>query len=214
MEVIANGQTIPFTPAEEKNLKDVIETLLLISHQANKLVVECKVNGEKVSLLDRSSFSDMPIEDIQKIELTVENKVTRVFESLDEIERLFPALISSFAEVSDTLIAGQKHKAMVSFSESLNNWRKIINFLRVIESSYKVKFDEVEVNGKKVEDLNKELFELLSQIKTAIENEDLVTIGDLVEYELKDKLEEQKSIISSLKNVVQEEAQRLKQQIP
>jgi hypothetical protein len=214
MEIIANGQQIPFTVAEEKNLKDVIETLLLLSSQANRLIIECKVNEKPVSLMDRTGFEDMPIETINKIELRVENKTIRVLESLDEIERLFPIIINSFGEVADTLIAGQKNKALTAFSESLGNWRKIINFLRVIEAAYKLNFELIEVNGRTIDKINSELYDLLSEIKKAIENEDLVSIGDLIEYELKDTLKEQQSIIGSLKTVVQEKADTLEQQIP
>jgi len=214
MQVIANGQQIPFSLTEEKSLKDVVETLLLLTSQANRLVIECKVNEEPVSLLDRTGLQDISVEKIDKIELRVENKTTRVIESLDEIERLFPIIINSFTEVSDTLIAGQKHKALTAFTQSLGNWRKIINFLRVIEASYKLDFDTIEINGRKVDDLNTDLFNILNEIKKAIENEDLVTIGDLVEYELKDKLEEQKSVITILKNVVREKADIIEQQIP
>lgn len=212
MEVIANGQVIPFTLTDEKTVKDLVETLLLLTSQANKLVLECKVNGEAVSLMDRSGYADVAIETVDKIEIIVENKTARVIESLDEIERLLPVIINSFTEVSDTLIAGQKHKALTLFSESLSNWRKIINFLRVIEASYKINFAEIEVNGKTVEKMNDDLFSLLLELKQAIENDDLVTIGDLVEYELKAKLEEQISIIGSLKGVVHAEVHRLEQQ--
>lgn len=214
MEVIANGQQIPFTLSEEKTLKDVVETLLLLSSQANRLIIECKVNEKPVSLMDRTGFEDILVDTIEKIELRVENKTIRVLESLDEIERLYPIIINSFTEVADTLIAGQKHKAMTAFSESLNNWRKIINFLRVIEASYKLNFETIEVNGRKIDDINADLYIVLSEIKKAIENEDLVTIGDLVEYELKEKLKEQQGIISSLKTVVQEKADSIEQQIP
>jgi hypothetical protein len=213
MEVIANGQQIPFTLTEEKTVKDVVETLLLLSSQANKLVIDFKVNDESLSLMDRQSYADIPIETVKKIEIIVENKSARVIESLDEIERLLPVIINSFTDVADTLIAGQKHKALSIFSESLGNWRKMINFLRVIESSYKISFDEIEVNGKKVKDLNNELFTVLTEIKKAVENEDLVTIGDLVEYELKTRLEEQRNVISLLKTVVLEQVQKLESQI-
>lgn len=214
MEVYANGQLIPFTLTEEKSLRDVLDTLLLLSNQANKLVVECKVNDEVISLLEKEKCNDVSIDSVQKIELRVENKVQRVIESLQEIETFFPLIIEQFSEVSNSLIAGQKHKAMTVFASALDKWRRIVNFLRVIEATYRLKFAEIEVQGKKIEVANDELFNLLSEIKKAIENEDLVTIGDLVEYELKDKLEEQKNIIIVLQNIIKEESEKLQSQIP
>ena len=214
MEVIANGQKIPFNLTDEKNCKEVLQTLLLLTNKANKLIIECKVNGEPISLLEKDKYADRSIESINTIELLVENKTKRVISCLQEIENLFTKIGDAFSDVSNTLIAGQKHKALTMFSEALDNWRQIINFLRVIEATYKLKFSEIEVNGKKIEDANTELYNVLTEVKKAIVNEDLVTIGDLVEYELKDKIKEQKNIVINLQNIVQQEAKKLEKQVP
>ena len=111
------------------------------------------------------------------------------------------------------LISGQKHKALTKFGETLELWRQVVNFLRVIENSFNLKFNEIEVNGKKVETANTELYSLLNSIKKAINDEDLVTISDLVEYELRDKFEEQKDICIALQKVIQEQADQLARQM-
>ena len=214
MQVIANGKKIPFNLNEEKNGKEILQTLLLLTNQANKLIIECKINGEPISLLERDKFAERPIESIESIEILVEDKTRRVIGCLKEIDGLYTKISEAFTDVSNTLIAGQKHKALTLFSEALDNWRKIIDFLRVIETSYKLTFSEIEVNGKKVEEANTELFKVLTEIKKAIENEDLVTIGDLVEYELKDKIKEQRNIVITLQDIIQKEAQKLAQQVP
>ncbi|MBU1862405.1 MAG: hypothetical protein KKH94_01930 [Candidatus Omnitrophica bacterium] len=208
MQIIANGQVIPFTVNEEENLSDVLKTLLLLTNQANKLVIECKVNGELIPLLERDKYTEKPVESIQKIEMLVENKGERIIESLKEMEHVFPIIIDSFSEISNTLIAGQKHKALTKFSETLKMWRQLINFLRVIEASFKLNFKEIEVNGKKIDDASAELYDILNEIKKAIVNEDLVTIGDLIEYELKSKIEEQRNICTALQKIVQEKAEK------
>jgi len=213
MNVIANGQKIPFTVTEEKNLTDILKTLLLLTNQADKLVIECKVNGEIVSLLEREQYKDRALDGIDTIELSVVRKSQRVIDSLQDIENLFPLFFEYFTEVTNALIAGQKHKAMTKFSETLNVWRQAVNFLRVIETSFKLRFSEIIVNGKSVEQANTDLYNVLNEIKTAIEHEDLVTISDLIEYELKPKIDEQKAICNHLQSVVQDEAKKLEDDI-
>ena len=93
MEVIANGQKIPFNITEEKNWSDVLKTLLLLTNQANKLIFECKINGEIISLIERNKYTDHTVESIEKIEITVANKAERVIESLKEIEKVYPTFI-------------------------------------------------------------------------------------------------------------------------
>ncbi len=214
MEVIANGQKIPFNLTDEKNGKEVLQTLLLLTNQANKLIIECKINGEPVSLLERDKFAEHSIDSIKKIEILVESKSQKIISCLEEINNLFTKIGDSCSDVSNMLITGQKHKALTLFSEILDSWRKSINFLRVIESSYKLKFNETEIQGKKIEVSNEELYKVFCEIKKAIENEDLVTIGDLVEYELKEKIKEQKNIIVGLEDIIKKETQKLEQQVP
>lgn len=212
MEVIANGQQIPFTLDDEKHFLDVLQTLLGLTNQANKLVLECKLNGEVVSLLDRSGFADIPVSQVEKIELVVANKDERIKESLAEINNALTAFIESFGEVSNLLIAGQKQSALKKFAATLEQWRKVVNFLRVIEASCSLDFKTLAVDGKTVEETNSELYGVLAEVKTAIENEDVVAIGDLVEYELKDKLEEQKKVCLVIeKQVTLQTQQKAKQ---
>jgi len=213
MDIVANGQKIPFTITQEKSLTDILKTLLLLTNQADKLVLECKVNGETISLLEREQYKDRQIDGINTIELVVVRKSQRVIDSLQDIEKLFPLFIEYFTEVTNALIAGQKHKAMTKFSETLNVWRQAVNFLRVIETSFKLRFNEIIVNGKSVEQANTDLYNILTEIKTAIEREDLVTISDLIEYELKPHIEEQKAICNHLQSVVQDEAKKLEDDI-
>ncbi len=206
MEVIANGQKIPFALTGEKNLAEVLQTLFLLSSHANKLIIMCKVNGDDINLLKRQEYVNIGIDQIDKIEITVENRLERVLESLDEITRILPMISSSFGEVANFLIAGQKHKSLTLFSSVLENWRQVIGFLKVIEGTYKIKFEDLDFKGKRVIDANNELYDLLINVKNAIENDDLVTVSDLIEYEIKDKLEEQKEIIEVIKKAITEKA--------
>lgn len=209
MEVIANGQKIPFEITDEKNLTEILSSILSLTNKADKLVFECKCNGNVISLLDRTKYKDVNLPDIERIELLVGSKSEHLRNALADVENVFDSLGCAFSGVADALIGGQKHKALAKFSETLQQWRKIINFLRVIEASVKISFKEMMVDGKSVEVANEELFKLLLDIKGAIEVEDLVTISDLVEYELKDKIVEQKKICQEIAKTVKSDIDEL-----
>jgi hypothetical protein len=213
MKVIANGQNIPFTISDEKNLFDLLSTLFMLTNKADKLIIECKVDGEVVSLTEKDKCIKRSLDSIGTIELILENKARKAVETLSEVEKIYPKLISECNEVSNYLLSGQKHKAMTVFSKCLNSWRKIINFLNIIEGAFGLKYSEIDVNGKKIDTATHELYDLLNEIKKAIQNDDVVTIGDLIEYELKAKIDEQKKIVAALEKILLENADKLKEQV-
>lgn len=212
MKIVANGAEIPFNLTEEEHFGDLVKSLLSLTNQADKLVLECKLNGEVVSLLERENFKNIPIDDVELVELKVSSKSGSIMSSLDALDEALSVFIQSFSEVSDALISGQKQNAMKKFGNTLGNWKEVVNFLRVVESSFDIDFSKMIVDGKPVSQSNDELFSLLEQIRNAIVSEDTVTIGDLVEYELKDKIEEQRVICKQLKGHILEKANQKKEQ--
>ena len=213
MEIIANGVTIPFTLSREENLTELIKSLLILSNEADKLVTECKVNGEIISLMERNKYQNVPISDVKTVELTACGKSQRISELLEVLEDVFSSFISSFTKVADLLVAGQKHSALKKFSETLSNWREVVNFLRIVEATGGVCFNLYKIGEKTINQANEELFSLLTDIKKAIEVEDTVTISDLIEYELKDKITEQQAICKLLKEKILLDGAELKARI-
>lgn len=201
MQIFANKQLIPFEIKNEKNLGDVIDSLLLLSNQVNKVIIDIKVDGAAISLSERAGVQQKGIDDIGKIELMVENKLQLVLYALQEAKSLLPKFSANLSEVSDLLMSGQKHKAMSLFGDSLVTWRKVINYLKTVGLTYQLNFNKIMFGDKTIEEKNFELLHVLQEIKKAMEKEDIVSLGDLIEYELIEKVNEQAKIIESLEGI-------------
>lgn len=204
MEIWANNEKVPFRLTKEETLGDLIGSLLILSNQANKVVLEIVVDGLPFPLEDRAKFEDRPIREVHKVELRVENKLPIALFALEEAKRLLPEFRTNLGEVSELLMSGQKYKAMSLFSNSLVLWRKIINFIRTVGVSYHLDFNEIFFDGKRIDDKNFELLKTLQEIKAAMERGDIVSLSDLIEYELIGKVEEQSQIIDQLVGAVKD----------
>jgi len=213
MEIWANNEKLPFEITKEETLGDLISSLLILSNQANKVVLEVIVDEKTLPLEEREKFEDQSLKSVKKVELRVENKLPIALFALEEAKRLLPDFRTSLSEVSELLMAGQKHKAMSLFGNSLVLWRKIINFIRTVGVSYHINFNEVTFDGKKIEEKNFDLLKTLQEIKAAMEREDIVSLGDLIEYELIGKVEEQVQMIDKIIKIVKERDKKIQEEI-
>ena len=204
MEIWANNQKIPFEVQQEKNLGDLITSLLLLTNEANKVIMEIEVDGEIVPLEERQKYESRPLENIKRVNLVVEGKLQMSLFALAEAKRMLPEFSVKLSEVSGLLMAGQKNKAMTIFANSLDTWRKIISYLKTVRVAYKLDLTNVTYDGKNIEDKNTELLKSLQEIKVALEKEDVVALSDLLEYELISQIDEQVKIIEKIEDVVKE----------
>jgi len=198
MEIWANNEKVPFQLTKEETLGDLISSLLILCNQANKVVLEVTVDGNVLPLEERDKFEQQSLQGVKRVDLKLENKLPIAIFALEEAKRLLPEFRGNLSDVSELLMAGQKHKAMSLFGNSLVLWRKVINFLRTVGVSYHINFNDIEFDGKKLEEKNLELLKTLQEIKAAIEREDIVSLSDLIEYELIGKVEEQSQVIDRL----------------
>jgi len=213
MQIFANKQLIPFELKAEKNLGDLVDSLLLLTNQVNKVIIDIKVDGQQISLGERDALQQKTLDSIEKVELMIENKLQLVLYALSEAKSLLPQFSSNLSEVSELLMAGQKHKAMAIFGDSLVTWRKVINYLKTAALSYQLNFNKIMLGEKTIEEKNYELLHVLQEIKKAMEKEDIVSLGDLIEYELIDKVNEQTKIIEELETIAKRTDQEILEDI-
>jgi len=213
MEILANNEKLPFEITKEETLGELISSLLILSNQANKVVLEVIADGKTLPLEEREKFESQPLAEVKRVELRIENKLPIALFALEEAKRLLPEFRGSLSEVAELLMAGQKHKAMSLFGNSLVMWRKIINFVRTVGVSYHINFSEIVFDGKKIEEKNLELLKTLQEIKAAMEREDIVSLSDLIEYELIGKVEEQDQIVNELVKTVKERDKKIQEEI-
>lgn len=213
MQIFANKNVLPFNITTEKTLGELVNSLLLLTSQANKVLTDLVVDGTPVSLDDRESFQERPLNGIETVDLTVGNKLEIVLYVLLEAKKLLPQFQASLSEVADLLMAGQKHKAMSLFGTALGIWRKVVNYLKTVGMSYELNFGAIQFEDKSLEEKNMELLGVLQEIKKAMENEDSVMLGDLIEYELLEKVAVQGRIIDELIKIIQETDKRVNEEI-
>ncbi|MCK5706780.1 MAG: hypothetical protein KAI43_03945 [Candidatus Aureabacteria bacterium] len=124
--------------------------------------------------------------------------------AIREAKKQIPAFEKIIDEIITSQQKGEKEEAINKFSHLLKSVSDIIQLFKVLEQYLPDEFENIQVNNKPIISINREFLEILQETKLAMEDQDFVTINDLLEYEIKPKiLEDFLSILEELESKIQ-----------
>ncbi len=118
-------------------------------------------------------------------DLTVEH----ICGNLEDVMATIRAFIPKIPGIGTNLQAGKQLEAYMDIKNVLAMMEILVGHLQKLEELLKIQYNELVVDKVNVDELNKEFNGLLQQLSVAFSNNDIVLLGDLLEYELIDKLE-------------------------
>lgn len=152
------------------------------------------------------------VKDIFKIVLISDELKRLVINNIDSPD----FLVESLKTVKETLPAqlDNLEQAAVAFqtgkdSEASERLGKFVDFMYgYIRTSYQavpvfgIDLDSVKIEGRSIEEANMELNELLNEILSAMENRDIITLADVLEYQIKPALENFSAYIDAIYEII------------
>lgn len=199
MKILIDEQESSIGVAELHNLGEALMKIqdTVTTADQGKTVIDVSVNGRK--LYDYGDdVNTLPINEVDLIEVSTDYLNSTVVRALCEIKDGLPNLVSMMNDIASALQEGNREKALLSFSQTCDEWRKIIQFFDDLALLMQINYSCLKVGDKSVDQANQELLELLVDTKKAIESDDLVMLSDLIEYELAAKIEEEIQIVDVL----------------
>lgn len=165
----------------KKREEDIEEASVIIKEESKPLLEDWKVLLPKL------------------IEMIVPQKVDSqtILKRLKEVCQM-QDLSKQIEAVSIDLQTGNERKAMEQFQGIIDRLSDMIHLLQEVKISFGLDYRAIQVKDQTVEQRSEELDELLSEIITAFENEDLVMLADLLEYELSPLLSRWEEVIAAI----------------
>jgi hypothetical protein len=131
--------------------------------------------------------------------VNIDNCLEDVGDTIDE----FTPIIKN---IGTNLQADREVEAYIEIKNVLGLMDSINYHLRKLKELFNVKYDNVKVDDKTVDQISEEFYSLLNELSDALKSGDIVLIGDLFEYELIDKLEIYKRIFKELFAVIKKKS--------
>jgi hypothetical protein len=198
MEIFIKGELLEIELEAEDTFGSIFERVEENLEQRDMVVSGFSINSEPVTEeIEKMLWDEQPDVDI-RIDVQAKEATEILAGALGEAEKDLPKLTGLMHKVAVSLQSGLKQEAYAIFQQCLSTWRQIISLLQITQETLQYQPDEIVVRGRNIDQINEELVMMLKETKEAMEADDLVNISDLIEYELCEKIEEEREIIQRL----------------
>jgi hypothetical protein len=198
MTVMVDQQPLATEPLGLKTVGQVLSHL----QKDNRLVVHVLIDGQEPDLDRIAAVCSKPlmghtlfIETAQPKQLALE-VLGEVEKQLDEAERLKNDAVQ-------LLQSNQQTKAMEKLAGCFSTWQHAQESIQKTAQLLRVDLARVTVAEKPLTDLLQTFTGQLQQIKSALENRDFVTLGDILTYETTETSNQWRAAIGALRAVIQ-----------
>lgn len=199
MKIYEDGCEINVEFQAEDTLEKIIATLDQKADIEKKIVSSITVDDVVMSGLNENTLNAKLARDIKKLEIAVEEEKVLMIRALTESAEYLPRLANGLDDISLLFQAGNRNEAFDKFTQCLNGWIQIIQLLRSLEQIRKLDYNTLKIeDGTSVRENNNKLLGLLEETKVAMENDDIVALSDLIEYELSPIVQKQVEVVNSI----------------
>lgn len=199
MKLIIDGseQTIDLQGA--KTVEDAF-SVLKDSVANDRIIVEILLDGEHLTAETEKHFMGRDIEEVKMISITTDTPNDLAKKNLAEASEYLDAFNKQIDDVIEVLQVGGEEDTYDIFVDGLKGLEEVLNLVDVVKTMLGFESADLVVDGEEFGDYVDNIAETLKEFKAALEDEDLVYMQDLLQYELKtalDTLKEYLKIIDS-----------------
>lgn len=200
MDVILDGaRGFAFT-SPPKDVLGAIVALSEYAQQRGRSILGIRVDGQNIDpakLVD--AFQGKNIEDIRELSVETEDVSKLVSDCLIELESALTELPAACHELAAVFQGSEPQSGFQPFQRLAEIWEHVKSRQYLIAGALGLEFGKLEVNGKCIEAMQEELNRYLSEAAGALESGDLILLGDLLEYELAPRAEQEAQITAILR---------------
>jgi len=208
MKLIINDipQEVSLTP--EATLGETLSSINSEMLQEDEVVSMIWIDGQQLNAEQLHQWRDKPANTFQEVKVDAPHKNSLAVASLQLLSETLTSEDTTRLEIVAFIHEGRAEKAMEPLSDYLQQWNGLLISIESICRLMKLDYNTLEIavpmpnsDGMESSLLSERLGSLgqkLAQIKEALEAQDTVLLGDILEYEFSDMLSDWRNIISEL----------------
>jgi hypothetical protein len=202
MQVTIGSTEVDLSASGIRTLGELIEAVQQAAADKNEVIVGVSLNGERLGPEEQMTQADRELAPDDRAVFEVQDARAVLTAALEETRDSLPGLEDKLGRVAVALQSGSRQEAFSLFSDCLARWRQVILLLQISQACLGYDPDQIEIEGRSVQELNGELLAVLQQTKEAMEQGDLVALSDLLEYELVTKIRQEHALLDRLIGMV------------
>ncbi|MGP1575994.1 MAG: hypothetical protein ACTTH7_00630 [Treponema sp.] len=181
MTISLNGTPITYTLENEKTIGEVLGAIEAACKQENETVIAVYVDDKELTAEELEALFTQPVDNGHTIELRTVSGV-QVRSYMQELVSVLTEYIHEFEKISVYMQTNEESKVfelLQQFSQKLNEFYRC--FLLFDITNIPV---DIEIEGRQMQEYQKDITAFMQDIISAIEEKDIIQVGDIAEYEL------------------------------
>ncbi len=174
--------------SKETTVEQVLDHVLNNQENNEAIVTEISLDGTIYSIDDSSPILQKTIKDFQSINFSLRTSIELAFEALDNCHTYIDIIIAKVKTLTVCYQENNPDLANETFAEVIEILDLYIQLFSRIFKTIKRTYPNQIKEIKTIQGLEIHLLSILKAVLPAKEKEDIIMLGDLLEYELIDNL--------------------------
>lgn len=197
-----NGEQLSYKHDQNITLNELVDQLLAGHLTKEEVITAISVNGKTLSGKEESECLPRSLNDFEFVDLTAQSNLELAFDALDSCNGYIDVLTEKVHELIALYHDNQIDAANDKFSDIIEVVDLFVQLMTKINRTLKSNLGDAFKKSRSVQNLEIHLLSIVKGLLPAKENNDIIMLCDLLEYELVDNLTQWKiKAIPELKNL-------------
>ena len=200
MEVIVDGEKNFKLKGDTQNMVEVVGAIIAFLQDKNRAMMSIEVDGKSVSPADLHAVLDnVDMNSVEVLKVQSEDLAILVDQTLSELEEHLPALPAACHSLAAVFHGEHPEEGFDPLTQLITIWGEVKQRQIQVANSLQIDIGDIALNDSTLEQRHTALNEFLEECAGALQKGDCVLLGDLLEYELAPRAEQELQIAGLLK---------------
>lgn len=164
----------------------------------DRIIVEILLDGLSLTADTEQTFLSKELDSIDTLTIKTDSPMQLAKTNLKEADEYLESFGKQIDEVIEVLQVGGEEETYDIFVDGLKGLEDVLYLMDVVKKMIELDSSELVVEDQSLDEYIENFGETLNEFKTALEDEDLVYLQDLLQYEFKPALEIMKAYLAIL----------------
>lgn len=203
MKIVIDGHMDLVMPEEDESLGELLVELKKWMIKENKrVIVRVRLEGKIISEKNEKVVLLRKATEFGILELFTVNLLQWAIDSLKEIEDKLPRIALGMEKVSFLIQKGNYQNAFSLLDKLIEVWDRINEALRYVERLFALDYSQIFPKRKGISGEMEKVKDLLGEANRAMEQNDLLGLADILEYELAPRISEERMAVDKITKLI------------
>ncbi|MFH1743393.1 MAG: hypothetical protein ABIH23_30680 [bacterium] len=188
MELFLDDKPAPIAEANDATIYEVISRVSEDLRKQNRVISEVFVDDVACGDWGKDPFAQRRIQEVNSLRLKSEEPRSLAIKVLYDIAKYMTPLQEGLVEISSLLQSRREDEAFGKLHTLMETWSELYQGLKGATTVIGINQAEIHVGQNTAESIHKQVLQLLEDATNHLEEQRLLELSDLLEYELAPKM--------------------------